>query len=128
MAITHTRQWTHEVGNNTISYQKSFSSDQEINTEVSVADSTTDDQVVMSVDVSAIKSAFIVSDQAVTIETNNGTTPDDTFTLVANVPLEWNESSPLANPFSADITGLFITNASGATATVRIRILLDATP
>lgn len=128
MSISHKKTWTHEVGNNTISYQRSFSADQEINTEISVPDSSTDLQVVMGVDISEIKSAFVVSDQDVTIETNDGTTPADTFAMNANRPLDWDDESPVSNPFSADITGLYITNASGSAATVRVRIVLDATP
>jgi len=81
-----------------------------------VADGVTDGAFVFAVDVSALKAFYIISDQAVTVETNDGTTPDDTISLTANKPVTWRENDTAL--FSADVTILYITNASGSTATI----------
>jgi hypothetical protein len=128
MSIQHaiTIQW--EQGNNSLSQRDTFTGEAEANVSVSVPDSSTDFEVTLGIDVSEIKSIIIASDQNITVETNDGTTPDDTFTIEANNPLIWNVDSPAATPFSADITALFVTNASGAAATFNVRCLVDATP
>ncbi|MFG0247840.1 MAG: hypothetical protein ACF8OB_03050 [Phycisphaeraceae bacterium JB051] len=97
--------------------------------EVAVPDSSTDKQIDIVIDVSELKSLYIVSDQDVTIETNDGSAPDDTIALKAGIPLMWESvSGYFSNPFSTDITGLYITNSSGSDATVTIRVLEDVTP
>lgn len=128
MSIQHsvTIQW--EQGNNSLSQRDTFTGEAEANVSVSVPDSSTDFEVTLAIDVSEIKSIIIASDQDITVETNDGTTPDDTFTIEANNPLIWNVDSPAATPFSADITALFVTNSSGAAATFNVRCLVDATP
>ena len=71
----------------------------------------------------------MVSDKAITVETNSGSAPGNTFTLVANEPVVWHENGGMAvNSFlAADITSLFVTNASGAAAQFQIRSLSDPT-
>lgn len=130
MAFTHavTTQW--EQSNNSLSYRTEITADTEKNVSLSVPDSTTDDQVSLAIDVSALKSIVIASDQDITVETNSGSVPDDSFTILANNPLVWNNDSPLPNPFASavDVTDLYITNASGADAAVEVRTLVDGTP
>lgn len=71
-----------------------------------------------------LESCIIVSDQDATLETNDGTTPDDVFALKAGMPLEWSKSAGyFPNPFTADVTGLFLTNATPAR--LRARFLLS---
>ena len=119
MSVVHsfTQQW--EQGNNSISKRISITADCEKNVSISVPDSSTD-----------LKSILIATDQDITVETNDGTTPDDTFTIEANNPLVWNVDCPLPNPFASavDVTDLYITNASGSAAAIEIRTLVDATP
>ena len=59
-----------------------------------------------------------------TIKTNT-TTGVDTITLpAAGVPCSWNKSNGLTNPFSADVTHFYVTNALASTANeVRIKVL-----
>ena len=94
----------------------------------SVADSSTDYQITAAIDVSAVKSFYLVSDQAVTVETNSGSSPADTLTLVANVPYIWHVNSYDTFKFGTDITAFFITNASGSAAVMKMRCVLDSTP
>ncbi len=128
MSITHTITVQWEQGNNSLSLQDTFTGEAEANVSVSVPDSSTDFEITLGIDVSEIKSIVISSNQVITLETNDGTTPDDTFAITANNPLIWNVDSPAANPFSADITALFVTNASGSAATFNVRCIVDATP
>lgn len=94
---------------------------------VPVADSVTDQLTAFTLDVSQIVAFYMSSDQDLTVETNDGTTPGDTIALVAGVPLVWHNQSYHANPFSVDITALYLTNASGAAATFRLSEIHDPT-
>lgn len=109
---------------------KSYSSVEAlIEHDLSIPDSTTDQQVVLSIDVSALDYFYIHSDQAITVETNDSGSPDDTLVLTADDPYLWTSDS--YHTFlldTADITALYLTNASGSTATVKIRAGQDSTP
>lgn len=95
----------------------------------SVANSTTDGAIVWAVDVSAVKALFLHSTQNVTVEVNDGTTPDATIDLIANVGVWWTPDSSGSNPLgSTDVTILYVTNASGSSATVSGYVVTDATP
>ena len=95
----------------------------------SIPDSSTDLEVLFELDVSTVQSIFITSDSAVTLETNSGSTPDDTIVLVANQPVLWYVGSSLVNPLTVDITtNIFVTNASGSAARLQIIALYDPTP
>jgi len=97
---------------------------------VSIADSTTDGVIDLTLDVSDLVFFLLVANGTITIETNDGTTPDDTFALTSGVPVLWYAGcgSAIGDIFSADITALYATNASGAAVTVDIRLLKDSTP
>jgi hypothetical protein len=81
------------------------------------------------VDQSAMNFLWIYSDQTITIETNNGAAPTDTIAVTATVPIEWQSGMLQSNPITGDITGnIYVTNSSGATATITIIIGQDPTP
>ena len=93
----------------------------------SVADSETDHEVNLDLDVSACKSFFLVSSQAVTFETiANGSGVN--ISLLANTPYYWHENSYNSFLLVADVGSVFITNASGAAATIYCVALYDPTP
>ena len=96
----------------------------------SIPDSSTDLSVNWTADVSEIKSLLIVSDYAITVETNSGASPANTITLVAGEPVIWTAGMPGAPacPLTTDVTGLFITNASGSAALLTIKMIQDPTP
>lgn len=130
---THNVTLTFEAGESAkLSKTVSASQDSETNLDVTVPAETDDHQVAVEIDVSALESLFLLSDQDVTLETNDGSTPDDTFALKANEPVYWHKDSPLPNPFASgtDVTSLFLSNQNGAgvTADVKARILQDPTP
>jgi len=93
-----------------------------------IADGQTNKQLTCTLDVSAVKSFYMVSDQDVLFETNSGGSPADTIALLAGVPYVWNEDSYDAFLLGTDVTAIFITNASGATATLQIRASYDPSP
>lgn len=116
-------------GGNDLIQQFEVSGAARMGIEETVADGTTDQQVAFDLDISTIQGIIIVSDQDVTIETNDGTTPDDTLDLTAGVPVQFAASPSFgSNPFSADTTDLYLTNGSGAEATVQIEVIYDPTP
>src|SRR5690554_4579429 len=81
-----------------------------------IPDSSTDLAVAFALDVSECTSLFILSDQDLTIETNDGSSPDDTINLKANVPYLWHEDSYHDLLLTADAETLYVTNSSGEDA------------
>jgi len=128
MTITHSITWTWTQSGDSESNTENVSAGLEKNLDEAVADSETDLEITYEIDQSAMQSFYMVSDQDVTVETNDGAAPDDTFSLQANIPLVWTANSNLTNPVTTDITALFVTNASGSTANLKIRALVDPTP
>lgn len=86
--------------------------------EESVADAVTDQEHLVSIDISQLKAFYMVSDQALTVETNSGGTPVDSFTLTANRPVVWQTGDTAI--FTADVTALYLSNSSGSTATFKL--------
>ena len=94
-----------------------------------VATAATDFELNFDLDVSACVSFYLKSDQDVTFETNSGTIADNTIALKANVPYVWHTDSYDSFLLTVDITtSVFITNASGATATITCNALFDVPP
>jgi hypothetical protein len=75
-----------------------------------------------------VKACCISSDRDVTIKTNSTSSPGNTLNIAANTPLVYYLGGPWANPFTADVTQLYVTNSSGAVANVKVRVLYDPTP
>lgn len=94
---------------------------------ISVANGA-DQALALAFDFSQVVSIYILASVAMTLETNDSGTPDDTVSLLAGVARRWTTGEP-NNPFSADCTNAFITNASGGAGTLTILIgYLDPTP
>jgi hypothetical protein len=133
MSVTHNIKNILVYDGVSYTWEDNQSAGSEVNISEVVADAASDLEIALSIDVSALKAFLIVSTQDLTVETNDGTTPDHTFTLTANVPIVWTISSGLENPFDddgtlTDITSLFATNASGADATLTVKTVQDPTP
>lgn len=93
-----------------------------------VADGQTDQLITFTLDVSACTMFCMVSTKNVTVQTNNGTTPDNTLTLRANEPYLWHTNSYDTFKLTVDVTKIYVTNASGASATIDAIMITDATP
>jgi hypothetical protein len=97
--------------------------------ELTIATGVTDQLVVFACALAAMKGYYIVSDQAISLQTNSSGSPDDTIALVANEPLVWNEKSLHTKAFTVDITALYLTTGViSASAAVRIIFVRDSTP
>lgn len=70
---------------------------------------------------------WIISDQNITLKTNSTSSPDNTFSLLAGVPLViaadgyWAATVFLA----ADVTKFYWTNASGVTANIKGEVIYN---
>jgi hypothetical protein len=89
---------------------------------------STDLEIACVIDVSELEGLYIKCDRALTIETNDGTTPDDTITLVAGEPLAWASGNNITCPLGTDVTSIFVTLAAGDDATLEMEVLVDPTP
>lgn len=87
-----------------------------------------DNLVAWALDLSQLKLLYIHCTEIVTLETNSSDTPDDTIVLQAGVPLIWRLADYYTNLITADVTSLYVTNASSAVAVLNIEALFDATP
>lgn len=92
-----------------------------------IANAVTDGPILVNIDVSQVKSIVLLSDKNVTLETNNAGTPVDTIVLKANVPYIWHTDSYDTLKLTADVTTIFVTNASGSSARIQGRWLYDPT-
>lgn len=81
--------------------------------------------LVCSIDVSAMRSLFMLSSEAIAV-TFVG--PGTTITLEAGIPFVWVTGSGLAAPLGSDVTGVTITNNTSFDANFQMEILTDPTP
>lgn len=134
MSFTHKIRQTFNPGEaDQVDATVTQTADAEDSRSLSVADGVTDQEVVLAVDVSALKSLYMLSTKDVTVETNSASTPDNVFTLKANVPFIWQAGGPALRDtagaaVTVDIAKLYVTNASGAAAAIEMRVLQDSTP
>ena len=127
MAFTHTVSKQVVTQGAVHFFNKAYTADGTDRREITVPDSTTDMEVNIDVDVSQIKSIYLHSTKDLLVETNSGGTPIDTLSLIANVPYSWTTDEYFTNTFATDITAIFLTNASGASATFILEVLVDST-
>ncbi len=128
MAFTHTLTRAILSPEGGVSADVSKTGSISIGVDESIVTATTDGLLNIAFDKDDVKSIYILSDQAITIETNDGVSPGNTINLVANQPLVWQTGDYYTNKFTVDVTAFYITNTSGSTASLKIRILSDATP
>lgn len=93
-----------------------------------VPDGSTDLEFLIGILSSELKMIYMFSTQPVHVKTNNSTSPNQEFDISFTSALAWHIESELQPvPFSSDIDSLYITNASGADAIVRIFTLEAST-
>ena len=91
------------------------SGDTILSIDASIPLNTTNSPVAAAFVVADVVALYIVSSVNVVLKTNSTGAPDDTINLKAGVPLMWVASAPYqANPFSADVTEIFITTTTAA--------------
>lgn len=123
-----TTTWENVGANERVDAETTVTADGAVIADIAVAADAEDAQADLSIVAAQLKSLYIKSTTGVTIKTNDAETPDDTITLLAGQALQWDENSPHANPFSADVTALYITENDSADGELTIRSLQDFTP
>ncbi len=117
------------------SYSKSFAvtGGASLRIAEAIPDSSSDLEVAFALDVSQAKCFMLLADQDMTVETNDGTAPGNTFTLEANQPYIWPAAAGESwadtedDAVDTDITALFVTNASGSDGTLYVDVIYDPT-
>ena len=103
----------------------------EVNVDEAIPALSTDLLVAFAADVSQVKSLFILATGAMTIETNDGSSPGNTITLAANIPFVWTSQDGLdlrdtaEAAVTVDITSIYVTSTAGGS--LKIRALIDPT-
>ncbi len=129
MSLTASLNESITIGGTSVTGSYSYTDSAQIAIDESVADSVTDQLIALVLDVSEIAAILLISDQDVTLEFCNSGTGTPTMALKANKPYVWHTDSPYTNLLNVDITpGVYVTNASGSTAAIKIRALYDSTP
>lgn len=75
--------------------------------------------IALGLESTLLNSFHLKSTRDVTIKTNSSGSPQETWNLKANNPIVW-MSSMGAVPIAGDLTGLFVTNVSGADAVITL--------
>lgn len=95
-------------------YTQTADAAQEIDTTIP-ASSTDYPLAVGTIERAKVKSFALWFSTDVTLKTNSTGSPAETWTLKANDVFVWNANHPIAIPFSADLTEIYITNSTTAT-------------
>lgn len=132
MSVTATLQVKVILGDQVIDCQQTLTGEAAELIDVSIPDEAVDTQVAFAHDRSEGAALLIVADGVCTLKTNNSGAPDDTLVLAADKPICWqsgNTKDAAALPlFDADVTALYVSNASGAAVRLRIFSLGGVTP
>lgn len=127
MAFQHILTITLSGGAVNLSARQTVSGDSEQAYDIPLTASQENAEVDMDFIAANLKSIYILSDQNLTVKTNDSSSPDDTITVAANTPFAWNTVQAADNPFTADVSKVYLTNESSTSAArVQIEILYDA--
>jgi hypothetical protein len=126
---THNINVTWSRGSESIENDVSLTADAESGGDFAIPSGSVDLEINLDYDISELECFVMVADQALTVKTNSTGAPDDTIALLANTPIiQYTGDGRAAGIFDTDITKLYVTNASGSSATLKIRALFDGTP
>lgn len=118
MAFTATITESFKLGAETLSESNAFADGATQSIDEPIAASQTDWTIAFTLDVTACVAFYMVCDAEIVVETNNGGAPDDTITLVADVPYIWYTTNYNSFLLTTDVTSLFVTTTASP-ATVR---------
>jgi len=130
MSYTHGLRTTWTDGAATLGANVEQTNEGQITHNVTLAASASLVEVTVAFTQAQLRSIFILSNLTVTMRTNSSSSPVETITIQANKPFTWQFAGYGTIPFSAaGVTRLFFSNAdSVSSASVNIRVLIDATP
>jgi hypothetical protein len=133
MAYTHTWGLSFKSGGQSVSTTTEVvTSSGEANISETIAMNADNVVINMAIDVSALKSIFLLAEKNMTLATNDDLdgSPDHTIVLVAGQALRWTVNSSNASPFAdsaTDVVDIRVTNGAVA-GNLQIWTLQDATP
>lgn len=113
---------------NQVSKLKTYTGGARLSISETIAGSSTNAQVVGTLDVSQVVSFVMVSNVACTVKTNSTGSPADTITLVADVPYVWTSDSYDSFQLGTDVTVFYVTVPGTAASTFQIDAIYDPTP
>lgn len=130
MAVTHIIGTTYRSNNGTVSVPSvSVTGDSELVFDGTIPASTTNFEIDIAIDVSAMKAYAFSAGGACTVKTNSSSSPVDTITFTSTVKgAVWYDGSTSDALLTADVTKLFVTNPGSSSITFKLVALLDVTP
>lgn len=99
---------------------KNVTADQRSSIEKSIADGATDLEIAIAITETSLVAFALSSDKALTIKTNDSVSPQETFELLPGEPVAWISGEVADKPIAGDVTSIFVTNASGGAATLKL--------
>jgi hypothetical protein len=125
VSIAHKITWSLQAqGVNVLSGSQVEAGDLQPMADVAVPAATTDQPATLAIVAAKLQVLFLVSDKDLTLKTNSPSAPANTFSLKAGAPLVWSKSEGyFANPLSADVTAIYLTNAGTAAARFQLYAL-----
>lgn len=128
MAVTHNLDINWSNGNEQDNLRVTRTGGLALNLIEPIPDASDDLELLVGFSVVGLKLLVLSADQDLLLKTNSDSAPDDTVTLTAGSPVIWYQGCGWELPFESAVTALYVTNASGAEATLRMRALFDPTP
>ncbi len=85
-----------------------------------IADSTTNREILLAIDVSSLLVFYMISDVVMSVYTNEASTgsPQETFSLIAGKPVIFRTGDTAI--FAGDVTSVFVTTGSVGAGTLKI--------
>lgn len=106
---------------------KTYTGNSRFDIDEPVADSVTDQLHAVALDIDQAVAIWVMSTVDMTVEFNDSTTGVPTIALKANVPHVWTTDSYPVNLFTADLTAMYVTNASGSAGRIKFGYVVDPT-
>lgn len=126
---TYTLSWTSGAASLSGSVVETLG-DTDIVADIALTSSQANKELDIVLTVAAMRGFYYICPNATVLKTNSSGSPDNTLTIPANTPVSWQRilNAILPNPFTTDITKIFITNSTASATTARLRFSSDQTP
>jgi hypothetical protein len=86
---------------------------------------TTNFEIDIAFPFATVQAVIMAASVAATVKTNSTTAPGNTLTLGPLTDLIWAHDFQATNPLSADVTKLFVTNATSTDCAFNLRVLYN---
>ncbi len=125
--ITDSLTITWASGSDTWTSVDTFVADTRLYGDYPIAPATVNQEITIAFTAASIEGLALFADGVLTIKTNSTATPDDTITTIANRPVIIRKNVWPTTTFAAAVTKFYVSNATGATVTLKVRGLKDGT-